>query len=187
MKQWILCVRTSLPDVCYSKEDLKLNLKVFNSFDEAKQEFRNTIKKYAFEENAMFDGKGHLINFENFACDCTSKEEEEMTDDYLYKEDCNALSDLLVKVFEGQDVSLEDILDYKTNWLVDIKKTEDIVSVFGNEEYDELDGPENGYDPHIRINCFNMLEEKEYFLHIVDMFDVEVPSELYIDLKQSDN
>lgn len=182
MKQWVLSVRTSLPGLCYSDEDLKSTLESYDSFDEAKQEFKNTIKRYAFEENEMFDGKGHLTNFDSYACDLNSKDEEkEIYDDCLYKEDYDALSDILVKVFEGQDVSLEQVSDYKTDWMIAVKKKEDIVAICG-----EGDGPINGYDPYIKMNCFNMSEEKEYFLYINDMFGVDVSSELYIDLKKID-
>ena len=53
--KWVLSIKTSQPDVCRSKDDLKTAFYVYDSFEEARAAFRDAVRRYAFEENAMFD------------------------------------------------------------------------------------------------------------------------------------
>lgn len=58
-----LLIKTSLPYVCKSEEDLEEEVYTFDTFDSAKQALRRKLKEYAFSENSMFDGKGNMIYF----------------------------------------------------------------------------------------------------------------------------
>lgn len=66
---WVLSIRTSLPEVCESHGDLKTSIYTFDSFEEARTALRKVLKKYAFSENSMFDGKGNIIYFHNYIAD----------------------------------------------------------------------------------------------------------------------
>ena len=59
---WVLSIRTSLPEVCESHGDLQTSIYTFDSFEAARTALRKVLKKYAFSENSMFDGrKYHLF------------------------------------------------------------------------------------------------------------------------------
>ena len=64
--KWILSVQTSLPNYCKNKKDIIRNDQVFDSFEEGKAAFIETLKSYSFSENAMFDGNGRCKEFEDF-------------------------------------------------------------------------------------------------------------------------
>jgi len=44
---WVLTIRTSLPEVAYSEEDVKKTNFVFQSFEMAKKVLREKLKEYA--------------------------------------------------------------------------------------------------------------------------------------------
>ena len=66
---WVLSIRTSLPEICESHGDLHTSIYTFDSFEEARTALRKVLKKYAFSENSMFDGKGNIIYFHNYIAD----------------------------------------------------------------------------------------------------------------------
>ena len=66
MKKWRLTIKTSLPEVCETPEDLKVKEEFFENFETAKEKMRETIKDLAFCENVLFDGNGYLKNFVNY-------------------------------------------------------------------------------------------------------------------------
>ena len=174
---WVLTIRTSLPEVAYSEEDIKMTNFVFQSFEMAKKVLREKLKEYAFSKNEMFDGKGGLVYLEEYA--------ENLTDEFDDKQSLSLrkikeLEKALLLVFEGKDakLTLEEV-KCCTDWMIAVDVTQDSIKMYG---YD--DGPCNGYDPKIATNMFDMTEEKDYYFYIDDMFGQDASSELYIDLKK---
>ncbi len=171
MSKWVLSVVTSLPEVCESKDDLKTSFYVFDDFNEARKAMRDKIRSFAFGENAMFDGKGNILMMLDFS-------------EFLYEDyPAQILTDCFRKAFEGKNVSIEGIPDDEDeqSWAFIIKRRGDTVLIEGAGE-----GPENGYDPFIKTNIFDMSEEKHYYLYVNDMFDCDYSSELYMDLKRAE-
>jgi hypothetical protein len=97
---WVLSVKTSLPEACENSNDLETNYIVFESFEKGRDEFRKIIKEYAFSENAMFDGEGAIIHFKEYADDFL-EDENDYTDNFLYKERLLNIIEWLKIIFSG--------------------------------------------------------------------------------------
>ena len=80
---WTLIVKTTLPESGERQDKLVTNVEAFENFDEAKAALRKKLRKIAFSENKMFDGKGHIIHLENYPTD--DDESEEWDDDVITK------------------------------------------------------------------------------------------------------
>lgn len=175
---WVLSVRTSLPDVCETPEDMKINFYAFDSFEKGREAMRKTIKEYAFSENSMFDGKGNIIHLQNYL---EGYDDEEFIDDgeILDKNRLTYVCDALKNAFDGKDEEFGMESERCTDWMITVETVDDTMYMFG-----DCEGPINGYNPHISTNMFTMNEEKHYFLYIDDMFGQGASSELYIDLKK---
>lgn len=177
--KWVLSVRTSLPGICRSKDDLKTVFYVYDSFEEARDALHEKAKQFAFSENAMFDGDGHIKKL----CDYVEQEFEELPIDeqmeiYSFAE----ASDMIRKALNGETVKIEGILDLDEDGMIAVKCIGDTIMFEGYG-----DGPINGFEPYIKTNIFDMSEEKDYYLYIDDMLGQDVSSELYIDLKRAEN
>lgn len=173
---WVVSVKTSLPDVCYSKNELKLTMTAFENFCDARKALRETIKNFAFSKNAMFDGKGRIIAFDKYIDDMSSDEfwEEDLTKNKAIK-----IRDALSVIFNGEDSSLDIEKGEYTDYMIAFKYDGESIISYGDD-----DGPCNGYNPYIAINVFSMEKEKDYYIYIDDLFGQDASSELYIDLKK---
>ena len=80
---WVLSIRTSLPEVCESHGDLQTSIYTFDSFEEARTALRKVLKKYAFSENSMFDGKGNIIYFHKYITDLAYDDDMDEYGDFL--------------------------------------------------------------------------------------------------------
>lgn len=186
---WTLTVRTSLPEVCRSDDDLTLTTSVYETFDEAKLSFQKTLKKLAFSENAMFDGEGHLTQLEYYIEDRenTEKEYPPETDDpsdWISSKVLYVLRNNLQQLFTGDAAgTLLPDGQYEDGFIL-IRVNDGCVRINGWD-----DGPINGISPRISINAFDMSTSKNYHLHIDDMFGglwgQEASAELYIDLVEA--
>ena len=167
---WALVIKTSLPETAESTLDLPLEVKVFENFEEAKQSLRKKLKEYAFAENSIFDGNGGLNYF------CTYQDEEDLDDEeFLAYEKLKCIQDLLKGIFEGKDASLQT-KEVETGLV-------DYVVVDVSNDTLSINGEDDGDDSTIKTNMFDMTEEKDYYLYIVDVLSqYEGPSVLYIDL-----
>lgn len=176
---WVLSVKTSLPNVCWSSKDLKTTFSAFDSFEKGRNAMRNTIKEFAMTKNSMFDGNGNIIYLKKYL---ETMYDEEYIDDgeVLDKNRLSYVLDSLTEAFKGNDIYFEMENAYCTDWMIAIKSGVGEVYFQGED-----DGPCNGYDPDIAANIFSMKEEKDYFLYINDRFGQDnATSELYIDLKK---
>lgn len=178
-KIWTLIIKTSLPNVAKNATDIKTIVQAFESFEDAKKVLRAKLKEYAFTENSMFDGAGHITKMLEYSYGVASNEDEEV-DAYLLNEDkINKIIHVFAEIFQGKDVSLK-MAKVKgcTDWMVGADWDGEVLEMYGTEE-----GPYNGYDPYIKTNMFDMTKEKDYYLYIDDMFGQDSnSSELYIDL-----
>lgn len=174
---WSVLLRTSLPKVSKSGGDIKIELEVYDNFSEAKQAFLDIMKKYSLEDNAMFDGKGHIKNLENYFNEMMEylkeSEEEELADlPKAAEKIMKAFNDIMA----GKNVDINEI-PYYNDYMIEVDTNNGYVVFNGSD-----DGPCNGYDPYIKTNIFNMDEEKEYCLHIDDLFGQDWSAEFYLDL-----
>lgn len=172
---WVLTVRTSLPEVCENNDDLKTTSYVFGSFEKARDATRKVLKNLASEDNSMVDEDGNLIYLREFLDEVTDEECEE-------REILEQIHLALRDIFMGKDAALDIEEDEYTDcaWITFCYE-DGALKLFG-----DYDGPVNGYDPHIRTNMFSMKDEKDYYLHIDDMFGQDASSELYLDLKKAE-
>lgn len=174
-KLWVLSIRTSLPNECLTRADLKTTFSAFETFEDAKKAMREAIKGFAFSENTMFDGNGKIIALENYIADLDDYDDE----GFLSKNILSKIQDSLFSVFNGEDTVLDiEEGEYEDGMIAFKFDGESIVS------YGVDDGPCNGYDPYVATNAFSMKEEKDYYLYIDDLLGQDYSSELYIDLKQ---
>ena len=180
---WVLSVKTSLPYECVSKDMLGTTFSAFETFSDARNAMRDTMKKLAFSKNAMFDGEGKIIHLNNYINDmeepADADEDEYEEDDFLSKSIMIKIQDALLKLFkvEDTDFALKGC-DY-TNFMISVTQSFSDIEIVG-----EYDGPCNGYEPYISTNAFAMKEEKDYYLYIDDLLGQQYSSELYVDLKK---
>lgn len=174
---WVLSVRTSLPEVCYTFGDMKLEMQGFDSFQAAKAAFREKLKGFAFSKNAMFDGKGHITYLDKYSGYDPEDDEDE---DVLTSAVLSKLGTALNRAFSGEDTAVELAPGYYTDWMIGVEVEKDSVSFCGED-----DGPINGYAPVLQTNIFSMEKEQEYYLYIDDRFGQDdATSELYMDLRK---
>ena len=173
---WVLSVRTSLPNECSTKADLKTSFSAFETFPEARKAMRDTVKGFAFSKNTMFDGDGRITALNEYMYELG---DDDCCEDFLTREVLSKIQNSFYSIFNGE------------NCLLDIQKNEyedGMIALNYNGEsvlcYGVDDGPFNGFDPCIATNAFSMEEEKDYFIYIDDLLGQDYSSELYIDLKK---
>lgn len=177
---WVLSVKTSLPNVCYDDSDIKTTTDLFYDFEKAKAAFRAKIKEFAFSENAMFDGNGHIKYLSKYLDNLEDYSDEGDNEGLLTPKILSEIQDALTEAFAGNEVQLNVPDDTYTDWMIAVKVKSGTIRFFGDD-----DGPYNGYDPVLKTNIFSMAKTKSYYLHIDDMLGQEVSSELCIDLKKA--
>lgn len=175
-KIWVLSIKTSLPNECLTRANLKTTFSAFETFEDAKKAMRDAIKSFAFSENTMFNGNGKIIALEKYIAEMGDYNYEEtlLTRDILSK-----IKDSLFEIINGEDTSLDIEKGEYTDYMISLNYDDKGITMWG-----DYDGPINGYNPYIATNAFSMKEEKDYYVYIDDMFGQYCSSELYIDLKQ---
>ena len=179
-KVWVLSVKTSLPRTCENYVDLTATTTAYDSFEKARDALRRVVKGYAFSENSMFDGDGHLTYFMEFIEDCLTAEEG-FDEGYLAQEDLEYVADSLRAAFAGEDVDFEMAEDhYDDGCYLSAEADYEAGSFTLVGDYE---GPCNGIEPVFKTNIFSMKEEKDYYLYLNDRFGQDdCSSELYVDL-----
>ena len=178
-KIWVLSIRTSLPNDCLTKADLKTTFSAFETFEDAKKGMREKIKKLAFSKNTMFDGNGKIIALEKHVANLYEYDDEDDCDGVLTKEVLTKIHDAFFSIFNGEDILLNIEKGEYTDYMITFNYDGNSIKSCG-----DYDGPYNGYDPYIATNAFSMEEERDYYLYIDDLLGQDYSSELYIDLKQ---
>lgn len=175
-KLWVLSIRTSLPEECFTRANLKTTFSAFETFEDAKNAMRDALKGFAFSENTMFNGNGKIIALEKYIAEMGDYNYEEtlLTRDILSK-----IKDSLFEIINGEDMSLDIEKGEYTDYMISLNYDDKGITMWG-----DYDGPINGYDPYIATNAFSMEDEKDYYLYIDDLLGQDYSSELYIDLKQ---
>ncbi|MBR6603887.1 MAG: hypothetical protein IKK94_07720 [Clostridia bacterium] len=181
---WVLSIKTSLPEVCRSRGDLKTSFFAFESFEEARAALRKVLKKLAYTKNSMFDGKGNIIYFNNYIENLTYDEDSDYyDDDFLTSKKLKTAERALKNIFKGKDAVPKIKDGFYTNYMIAYTYENGEINFRGDD-----DGPCNGYDPVLRTNMFDMLRENNYFLYIDDVFGQdEATTELYIDLLKAED
>lgn len=177
---WVLSVRTSLPDECCSKADLKTSFSAFETFEEARKAMRDTIKGFAFSKNTMFDGDGRITALDKYiGYMYEDGEDEECCEDFLTSGILLKIQNAFYSIFNGENVVLDIYENEYEDGMIALNYDGESVLCYGSD-----DGPYNGYDPYIATNAFSMEKEKDYYIYIDDLLGQEYSSELYIDLKK---
>ena len=175
---WVLSIRTSLPEVCESHGDLQTSIYTFDSFEEARSALRKVLKKYAFSENSMFDGKGNIIHFHKYITDLAYDDDMDEYDDFLSPKKLRAVERALKNIFKGKDIVPKIKEGFYTDYMIAYTYENGEVSFRGDD-----DGPCNGYTPVLQTNMFSMEAPQNYYMYIDDAFGQDsASSELYIDL-----
>jgi hypothetical protein len=181
---WVLIIKTSLPNVAVISKDMKTSIVGFDSFEKARNAFREKIKEFAFSDNSMFDGKGQIKNFSEYVDGMTDEiddeYDDEIDDEALTSKKLSAIQGALKKAFSGDNVKLKIPDGTYTDWMIAVDVEAGSVEFYGDD-----DGPDNGYNPTLKTNIFSMEKEQDYYLYVNDIFGQnDASSELYIDLKK---
>ena len=174
---WVLTLQTSLSDG-------KTTEMCFDSFEKARDAFRQTIRQYAFTPNAMFDGEGNIIRLREYLEgddeETTEDGNEESWDRFLSQKLIKYILESLRKAFSGNEVSFELPYEECDDGVIEVEWIKGMLTLSGTP-----DGREFDCDPDIRTNMFSMKKAKAYELHIVDMFgQCGEPSQLHMELKK---
>lgn len=184
-EKWILSVQTSLPDFCETDEDLTKTEQTFDSFEEGKAAFIDTLKGYTFSENAMFDGNGNSKALEEFLdpadWEWLTEDDPENYDDDLQYGTLLGFCDAIQTALKGEETDVSVLNAFNMDWWVLITREGDTIYMRG-----EGDGPINGVKPYIKMNTFDWSEEKHYFLYFDDLLGQDASAELYMDLYPED-
>ena len=174
---WVLSIRTSLPEVCETANDLKLTVIAYDSFEKGRAAMRDAIKSFAFSRNAMFDGEGGLIQMQKYSDGIGYYEEDfVLTPDVI-----SSIQNTLKQAFAGNDTAFELECGIYTDWMAAASIEKDSIRMYGDD-----DGPFNGINPVLSTNILSMEKKQDYYLYIDDRFGQDdASSELYIDLKQT--
>ena len=180
-KKWILSVQTSLPGFCETEEDLSKTEQTFDSFEEGKAAFMETLKGYSFSENAMFDGNGKSKELEQFLDPADwewlkENDPADYDDDFQYAT-FKGFCDAICAALKGEETGISELNVFNMDWWILITRESDTVFMRGVG-----DGPINGIKPYIKMNTFDWSEEKHYFLYFDDLLGQDVSAELYMDL-----
>lgn len=178
---WVLSVKTSLPDTCYSSADIETAFFALDSFEKGRDTFRKMIHDFAFSKNSMFDGEGNIIYLKKYLDDAWEPDEDDdVVEDFLTKSKLEEIYYSIKAIFEGKDCDVSGFDQKYFDGMIAIDFQNGIMSICGED-----DGPINGYLPDIATNAFSMKEEKDYYLYVDDCFGQDdFTSELYIDLKK---
>lgn len=148
---------------------------VFTDFEKAKKEMHRLIRLNAMSHNGLFDGNGKITEFSNYLDECKkdrieaekifgsdSFDDEEME----YAESVDAFLQKWVlnpAQFTGTDLPFEHYFDGN----IEIWGADDLISIRGAD-----DGPCNGIDPYIYIDCIIMDNpEQSYHCFFKELFD----------------
>ena len=180
MEVWVLSIRTSLPKVCNTSNDIKLSVLSFESFQKANETMRSKIKEFAFSKNSMFNGNGYIKHLNNYCKELKEYEEDETGEpgELTYKV-LLSVQEGLKTAFSGVDAKFKIKNRRYSDYMIGVSVKKDSIQVYGTE-----DGPMNGYEPVLSTNIISMDIEQDYYLYIDDAFGQDVSSELYIDLKK---
>lgn len=179
---WVLTVRTSLPKVCESANDLKLTVSAYDNFEKARAAMRAAIKELAFAKNAMFNGAGQIKLLKRYIKENMDEPGEgEDLDGVLTPKILTDVQDALKKAFSGEDAAHGIKCGKYTDWMIAVNVKKDSIRFCGDD-----DGPCNGVNPALSTNIFSMEKEQDYYLYINDQLGQDdCSSELYIDLKHT--
>lgn len=177
--KWILSVQTSLPDFCLAKEDMTKTEQTFDSFEEGKAAFIETLKGYSFSENVMFDGNGSSKALDEYldSQSWLAKEDPEDYDEYLQYDTFKGFVDAISTALKGEETDISELNAFIMDWQIEITRKGDTVFMHGVGG-----GPINGIKPYIKMNTFDWSEEKHYFLYFDDLLGQDASAELYMDL-----
>lgn len=159
----------------YDFENYDSGCRAFADFDTAKKAFRERIKRIAETDSSMFEN-GMIKNFKEYLYD--TEFEEINTDD---------LSDMLTQFFNDTtfEISAGEMDNMEeTDYMVAIQIKDGELLIRGDD-----DGPCNGVNPYIKINCFTMnYPNKDYCIHIEDGFlmDRDFTSQLFLELRKTE-
>ena len=175
---WVLTIKTSLPHTCESAAEMTTTCTAYDSFEKGRDALRAAVRGFAFSQNSMFDGDGHITLFQQYAEDGVDGED---VDDFLSRSMLLYIADHLRRVFSGEDTDFSLPLDTYSDKLIGVTIQDGALQMFGDG-----DGPCNGIDPVIHTNLFSMQEDKHYYLYLDDRFGQDdCTSELYVDLQKT--
>ena len=179
---WVLAVKKSWSETRAEQISEHTKMLAYDSFEKARDVLRAELKKLAFSRNPMFDGNGHVTAMKAYMDRIKSYErddEEYMYEGWVNGKEANLLVELFRDVFSGKDKqpALEPGLYEDT--MIEVNMECDGVSL-----YEAPEGPINGYMPAMHTNMFSMVEQKDYYLYLNDLFGQDEYNELYIDLKK---
>lgn len=180
--KWKLTVKTSLPGACSGRRKLKTKVFTFDSFDSARTALRSQLREFAFSENAMFDGDGHIIGLARCLNNTILYDDPDWrVEGWLGSKLATQILDIFVCVLEGRDVDVDFECGVYHDSLIAVDLCADSIAIRGTSE-----GIDNDYDPKVNTNLFSMEEEKDYYIHIDDLFGQypHVSAKLYMDLKK---
>ncbi|MBQ1186090.1 MAG: hypothetical protein IIX54_00170 [Clostridia bacterium] len=176
---WVLTAKIHFREGDFINDGWESYCRAFSDFNSAKREMRLLIKKYATDENDMFDGNGKITLFQDFA------------DDYGYEHGFEDIQNFLQAFFTNENFPettdnileiSEDDEDYNDCYIAcKCDKNELLIHEGEDATMTEL-------EPYIHTNAFMMDDsDKDYFVYISDLFSREqygCPSRIYIDLKK---
>lgn len=201
----------------YDYQNYRSSVRAFASFDAAKKAMRSRISEIAAEDNSMFVcGKIPIEPLDGYSAENDLANIINAEDNSMFVrgkipikpwDECTAEYDL-ADIINNVLADPEFTLDPKSKRLFTEKYgVSSIDADFDKEGYTNYmygfgltyeeepqlichghdDGPCNGINPYVYINCFNMTDpDKKYSFHIIDLFEEkDFTSHLFIDLEKA--
>ncbi len=147
--KWVLSIKTSLPDVCRSSDDLKTTFFVYESFEEARAHFREKVRGLAFSKNSLFSD-GNIALFSEYIQHSREDfdddfDEDESPKDLLTPKKLENIQNAFFESFSGNNASFDISEGFYSDGMISANIGDDAVCIRGDWE-----GPCNGYNPYIK-------------------------------------
>ena len=162
---WLFELNTTIPYACPDNERVESKAFIFDTFEEARDSFRHELMRFAFEDNQLFDGNGHIKKLDDFLDGEIGKLQslsKEQTDELK-----RSLSSSLFEMISGKDtvVSLSD--NTKKN-IGDNNSLRILIEPDEIDIYEKCDQYYLGRDHKLRTNAFAMTDKKNYWFRLYD-------------------
>ena len=164
---WLFKSNTTIPYACPGNVRIDWKAFIFDSFEEARDFFRRELKRYAFEDNQLFDGNGRVKKLDDFIGGDIGDSfniSKEQTDELK-----QSLNNALFDLFSGKDTTVS--LSEKTGECLGDNSSYRVLP-----EPDEIDIYEKcdqyylGRDDRLQTNAFTMKDDKDYYFHLYDLY-----------------
>ena len=162
---WVFELNTTIPYACPGNERVESKAFIFDTFEEARDSFRHELMRFAFEDNQLFDGIGHVKKLGGFL-DGKIGELQSLSKGQI-DELKKSLSSSMFEMFSGKD-TVVSLSDNTKKSLADNNSLKILIEPDEIDIYEKCDQYYLGRDDKLKTNAFSMTDKKNYWFRLYD-------------------